>query len=273
MSDNGHNASSAGSTSPVQEGLLSTKLNRSWLIKMVIFTVVLAGFGSWGLYDAVYLYPKRGIAAAEYLEMVYLQKAQEAGRLNLASIEGDPKAALERVRTLPSKSEVDRAQEAWLGNLSLVSRLTPQFTTISDPAARLKERVDQFNNREKPEPLAAYDIPLQWIFCAVGYAGALLVLFNILLSSRKVYRYEPNSSTLHLPSGQKIEWQQLAEVDKRKWHKYFCTLVLSDGAPSAELDLLKFQNLEGWVLEMEAKRFPPEETAAESQGQPAQQTA
>jgi hypothetical protein len=270
MSDNGANPYAEASQQPA--GLEATTINRSWLTKMIIFTVVLAGFGSWGLYDAIYLYPKRGVAAAEYLEMVYLQQSEKAGKLSLASVPSEPQAALDRIRAMPpaSKSEVDKAQEAWLYNLSLVNRLSPEYTAIANPSARLKERTDQFNNREKPEPLAAYDIPLQWAFCAVGYIGALAVLSNIFLSSRKVYRYDPQSLTLHLPTGRTIEWSQLAEVDKRKWHKYFCALVPSDGSPTVELDLLKYQNLEGWVLEMEAKRFPPEvQTEQLAEQQPA----
>jgi hypothetical protein len=63
----------------------------------------------------------------------------------------------------------------------------------------------------------------------------------------------------------------LADVDKSKWHKYFCALVFTDGSAPVELDVLKYTGLEDWVLTLERIRFPERavvEEAVEPEAEP-----
>ncbi len=58
-----------------------TTVNRGWLIKMVIFLVVLVGFGIYGLVDAMIVYPARGYEDASYKKKVYLELCEDAGKV------------------------------------------------------------------------------------------------------------------------------------------------------------------------------------------------
>lgn len=64
----------------------TTRLGRSWLFKNTVFMLVLLGFGAWGLYDAAYLYPKRGAADASYKLKNYLEAARNASQLTPAAV-------------------------------------------------------------------------------------------------------------------------------------------------------------------------------------------
>ena len=75
------------------------------------------------------------------------------------------------------------------------------------------------------------------------------------------YRYDASTHTLTLPSGESFTAQQINELDKRKWDKFFVTIHL-EGGKTHKLDLLRYQPLEDWILEMEKlspNYEPPEE--------------
>jgi len=242
--------------------VLTSTINRSWLVKMVIFTVVLIGFGLWGLYDALVAYPNRGNAYAQYAKYRYLDAARTAGKINAAAEGGDPKARREALEAKMPRSDLEQAELDWLEALSRVGRLDASETKIESPNRTLDELAVQWRSQQSPPPLAAYDMPLQWSFVVVGFGLGLYVVMNIVKSGARKYRWEPAASALTLADGRRVTPEMLADVDKRKWHKYFCALVFLDGSPSAELDLLKYQGLEEWVLTMERVRFP--ERAAEA---------
>ncbi|MCU0688564.1 MAG: hypothetical protein MUE97_02320, partial [Phycisphaerales bacterium] len=102
---------------------------------------------------------------------------------------------------------------------------------------------------------AGWDIPFQWFITVVGFLGAIWVLFNIARTKAKVYRWDPATSRLTLPSGTSLVPADITEFDKRKWHKFFVTLVTTRG-DRHELDLYKYEPLEEWILAMEDIRFP-----------------
>lgn len=126
------------------------------------------------------------------------------------------------------------------------------------PAQVLKDLTDYWTAQKKtPSSLEFYDMPSQWFFVAVGYGGGIYIVFLLLSVGRRQYQYEPGAMRLVLPSGDSITPGDLKEVDKRRWHKFFVTLVLKNGR-SQTLDLLRYVPLEQWVLEMEKKAFPDE---------------
>ena len=94
--------------------------------------------------------------------------------------------------------------------------------------------------------------------------------FLFVRVSAKKYRWSPDTRTLTLPGGKTIAPAQIAEVDKRKWDKFFVTLRLNESSPEpreVKLDLLRFTPLEAWVLEMEKHApnyVPPAEEPAET---------
>lgn len=121
---------------------------------------------------------------------------------------------------------------------------------------------DFWATAKTPSPLAAYDLPLQWLFTVVGLLGTLYLLVLFAKVKATKYTFEPETHTLILPGGERIAAADLKEVDKRKWHKFYVTLETNDGR-SRTLDLYRYEPLEQWVLEMEKAKFPEQVREAE----------
>jgi hypothetical protein len=259
----------------------TTTLNRQWLVKMFIFMIVLIGFGCWGLLDAMVIYPARGHEDAGFKQKLYLEAAQAAGRLSDASIP-DPRArlgvlaarrdaleaAVGKAASLQAQAAGDSSQAqqaaAELRRLQpdLVGALDPARTTMAAPADDLKRLSDRWKTAVQPKPLAAYDLPLQWAFAAIGLIGGVYILLLVIVpASRTVFTWEPGPQRLTLPGGRSITPTDIIEFDKRKWDKFFVTLTLRDGS-HVKLDLLKHARLEEWVLEMERSATPGEAAPA-----------
>ncbi len=124
--------------------------------------------------------------------------------------------------------------------------------SLSTVRADLKEKWDR---TPQPTPLASFDLYVQWLFVVAGYGCALWVLLTIVKAAKKKYRWQPQTQTLTMPDGKAVTPGSLKDIDKRKWHKFFCTVELNDGSAYV-CDLLKYQPLEDWVLELERTAFP-----------------
>jgi len=245
--------------------MLTTKINNKWSMKMLIFIFFLDLLGVWGLVDATMMYPARGQASAEWSEREYLDAAQKSGVLLLASV-GNPvetHAALAAQENdlmqqaggqgtsmvaLRAKTKLKKLE--WLRALSVIGQLDPSHTHFDDAQARLDELTTAQANQNAPKPLAAFDIPMQWVFVALGFGGGGWLLSMLVLASRRKYRYDPETLTLTLPDGRTITPSDIAELDKSKWDKFLVTLRLKEGA-KVRLDLLRYAPLEEWVLDME----------------------
>lgn len=245
-----------------------TSINRGWLIKMVVIAVALLGLGVWGLYDALVAFPNRGANHAEFTEWQYLRAANEAGRL-LAADEADPAGALSRLSAERTRLRERLAQQTegsfafretamelakleWLTSLSRIGRVAPASTTFDNPRDRLDALTAEWQTRNPPKPLAAYDIPSQWVFVVCGFGGFGWIMFIIMRTRARVHRFKPALLELTLPTGRAFTPADIAEVDKRKWHKFFVTLRFKEGkGEPVTLDLLRYKPLEEWVLEME----------------------
>jgi len=240
-----------------------TSVNTKWLVKMIIFLVVLTGLGVWGLLDAIVFYPARGEASALWLKYQYLEAADQSGDLLQASVD-DPRAEMSRLRSRRdeltrqaegdslaarrARTQVKRLQ--WLEALSAIGALNPERATILQPRDELNTLSSELANATPPKPLAAWDIPMQWVFVVIGFGGALWLGWLMLRVMRTRYEYDPEQRSLALPTGRTITPDDLVELDKRKWDKFIVTLRLKEGAP-VRLDLLRYTPLEEWVLEME----------------------
>jgi hypothetical protein len=268
----------------------STTTNRGWMIKIVIFMVAMFGLGVWGLVDALVVFPDRGREHADYAEWKYLDASEKSGMLlqaavkepvkELARLRGQERALREEARAAEARGGMSRAQVElqaleWLTSLTRVGLATPARTDFADPRARLAELQASQSSKNPPKPLAAYDIPMQWVF-VVGGLGMGIYLATLLLRVRgTVYKWEPSTMALTLPDGRTFTPEQIKEVDKRKWDKFFVFLKPKDGSADVKLDLLRFKHLEDWILEFEKKTEgyePPAEEPAEpaSEGSPQQ---
>ncbi len=271
---------------PDTDAQQKSTMNRPWMLKMLIFIVVLIGFGTWGLYDAAIKYPASGERYAEWAEWQYLLKAREADGeefgffLNNASVP-NPREELEHLsdsetarknleaaenpdstRRLRAVAEIQRRK--WLEGLRLVGQMTPERTTIENPRARLEELTTAWGTRPQPTALHGYDIPMQWGIMVVCYAGALYLLVLFVRVAGRTYRWDPAEQRLTLPGGSSIVPDDLAEIDKRKWDKFIVFLNIKDGheklgGQEVRVDTYRHAKVEGWILEMERTRFPPEE--------------
>lgn len=254
-----------------------TSLHRRWVLKMALITLAGILVGFWGLYDAKIKYPERGARHAEYMEWQYLQAERDAAGLSLAG-EADPEAALAQLGARSpayfTNNPADEAKLGWLRSLKTIGRLEPAHTTYggerSSPADRLRELTEKWNTSSAPKALAAFDLPLQWGFCIGGFllAGAMVALFAKVAS--KTYRWDPQAKALTLPGGAALAPEDIADIDKRKWHKFMVTIRVAAGHGSLggkdiKLDLYRYTPLEEWVLELERIRFPDRaETATEA---------
>ncbi len=273
--------------------LQTTTLRPGWRMKMVVIIVVLTAFGFWGLYDATVAYPKRGERVARLMEYRYLVKAA-GGETNPRSIPArtvsieDPSATLEQLRrrerdgTLGDGLDANRLQ--WLRALSVIGRLDPAETTYvddggsRDPDTRLQELAQEWANATgQPKLLHAYDIFFQWVIFFVCIAFALWCVILLVRTARVRYSYDPETKTLVLPNGAKIAPGDLKEVDKRRWHKFYVTLVIRDDHPTLggrriDLDLYRRSPIEDWVLEMEKEAFGEEEQQTQEEPSSAEGT-
>ncbi len=274
-------------------------LNRPWVLKMLIFIVVVLGFGSWGYYDAAVAYPARGEKFAEWAEWQYLQAGAGADReefgwfLSNASVT-DPVADLEYLRgeeeharnreaaTNPDSRSYRRAnallaRQVWLEGLRLVGQLKPERTTIDNPRQRLEDLTTQWSSATQPKPLSGFDIPMQWGIMVVCYAVGVYLIVLFLRVAVKKYTWNPGEQRLTLPGGASIVPADLEEVDKRKWDKFIVFLKVREGhetlgGQEIRIDTYRHANVEGWILEMERTQFPSEEEAepdADAPGAPA----
>jgi hypothetical protein len=259
-----------------------TTISRNWLAKMTLFIAAFIGLGIWGLVDAVWVYPARGERYAEFMQFQYLAAQNDAGQLLRSSIE-DPRAEYERLQqeadelrdelaaSAPEsvarrRVEAELDKLAWLRSLAVISQLEPERTRIEAPTERLETLEAEWATREQPKGLSALDIPTQWLFVVIGFGGGLWMLLVVLRVLKTKFRYDEAEHRLVLPGGESFTPSEIQEVDKRKWDKFFVTIKLEDGS-SHKLDLLRYQPLEQWVLEMEKlspNYEPPEEDEAEA---------
>jgi hypothetical protein len=274
-----------------------TRVSKRWMRKMVIFFIVCFGLGSWGLLDAVKVYPDRGRMYAKFMLSDYLKAADETGLIGIPRRVNVPDPASEYA-SLQGRSEQLNPLEVlrlrWLDSLrpiygTTLDRLTEQnqrmaerpederedtVTVFRDPAATYAEISSEISGRSVPKPLTQTDIAVQWLICAAGYIGAGLILMRITQTKATVYRYEPADHKLILPKGKSITPDEIETVDKSKWHKFFVALDLKDGG-SHKFDLLRFEPLEDWILEMEEAdprlRAARDEAAAEEEAAAAEQ--
>lgn len=267
--------------------LATTKVNRGWMLKMLVVLAVGLVLGAWGLLDATLWYPARGREDASYKHKRYLELSQQNGTL-LNSGFADPRAALadlekregeltkaaERAATLEASNSgkaevvalfpqlVSYAALQWLSAESLVGGLTPERTNPKEPGTLLRELQEKWKKTDPPKALAKHDLPLQWLIAACGFALAGWMLLVVMRAAGVKYRFDEATHTLHLPDGKTIAPGDIKEFDKRKWDKFFLTLHLRDGS-AHKLDLLRNAGLEEWCLAMEKIAFPEQAGAGE----------
>jgi hypothetical protein len=263
---------------------------RRWVLKMVVFIVVLIGFGGWALYDATVLYPSRQRDVISFREYNYLQLLRDAGgvRLDSAGVD-DPAAELRRLEALRrdtgSLGPIDNARYEWLSALAILNELDgPRHTAIPRPGVpdartRLAELARRWTlasgeQRKSPKPLTRWDIPSQWLILAVCWAVAAWMIVLLIRTAAQRYTWDPVQKRLTLPDGSSLTPADLDDVDKRKWDKFLVFLKVKPGherlgGREVRLDLYRHDRLESWVLEMERLAFPDRaEKPAEAEQKP-----
>lgn len=272
MNDTNNVATQASDDQQSGAGLKKTSIARGWKIKFGIFALVGFVLFAWGLYDGVYLYPKRGESHARFMMMRYLEALDTVGGLSAreASVP-DPAETLAELSETPRENlqAVEEARYVWLTSLSRVRSLDDLAyddlstqpppsdasvnyltTAIRNPGETLRELDTMLGTAEPPNELAFYDIPSQYVIAGAGLAVFLLVVWRFIVAKGTTFTFDPVSHHLRGP-GVDTTPGAVAELDKSRWHKYFVTLIYKDGGKSGELDLYRFHPLEAWVLEIE----------------------
>jgi hypothetical protein len=267
--------------------LMRTSLSRRWVIKMSLVTAGLVAFGTWGLWDALVKYPQRGQRHADHCRLEYLRSADASGQISRHSLTvADPAMEMsrlqERRRTpgAPALTDLEQSRLTWLTALSRIGRLREAETAFAgpdapDPRDQLAELERRTAGRATPKPLSTYDIPAQWAFVGIGYGGGLAMIALFLSVARRTYEWDPVEQRLVLPGGESLVPADLAEVDKRKWDKFYVFLVVGPrharlGGKAVRLDLYRHVPLEDWVMTMERTAFPepPDDADASPAGAP-----
>jgi hypothetical protein len=263
-----------------------TTINRKWSIKLLIITAVSAFMAAFFWYDGTIRYPERGALAAEYFEFQYLQSfdKERGGIASMSSVD-DPVARLqqleEKQRSSGTLDATDQAMVTWLTNLKIIDRLTAEATAIprtnhrdgqrvESAAQRFEELTRTWTQKSAPTPLSTFDIPSQWGGMAVCIVVTLWVGLSWARGSARSYRWDRAAARLTLPGGHALVPADIAEVDKRKWDKLYVSLKIKPGhaalgGRNVEFDLLRYEPLEAWILEMERQAFPPEPAAAKAE--------
>ncbi len=240
----------------------STSLDRRWAFRIGLMTLGLLVFSLWGFFDATVAYPNRGKKVAESDLRELIRTASDQGKIDQVSTPEpveELKRLTEREREQGGLKPLEQAKQRWLEALSRVGQLTPDHTVIanvSEKKAQLEEAAAKETGQETPSRLTFWDIPAQWgIMVVCGVLGLWLAGLIARVASVK-YRWDGTTKTLFLPGGDSIRPSDIAEFDKRKWHKFLIELRIRPehatlGGKTVKLDLFRYAKLEGWVLEME----------------------
>ncbi len=237
-----------------------TTLAKPWLSRMIILLVVLIGFGTWALYDAVIKYPAKGREVAQGFELEYLKQAKSSGRLFDASVP-DPRGRLAELRQkdLLELSGFDRKQKEWLESLAIpgLGMLDADHTVFRDAQQRLDDLSEKFKTRPNMAKLSTYDILMQWIILVICWGLALVIFLWMLLVASKKYRWDEQALVLILPNGTEIKPGDLDPDDPAnltKWHKFIIFLNPASGSSLGrkpiKLDLFRYEPLEAWVIKL-----------------------
>lgn len=282
MTDAPNNASSpAPGSSPVQ-GVLRSVVSQKWSLRMMLIGVVLIGFGAWGLVDALYAYPKRGAQASEWYEFQYLDQYQAVrGSLDGRASVTDFEAAQTELKKRLESNQLDNADRAlaqWLDSLALIGQREAARATaiprtdfrgdeVIDASARLNDLKKRWTSSgngapaRSPSPLSAFDIPVQWVITFAGFGIGSYMIFLITRVRARVFTFDTGTQRLTLPNGKSFVPSDIEDVDKRRWHKLYVDIKIKPGhgelgGKVVDLDLLRYEPVEEWVLAMERAAFP-----------------
>lgn len=253
-----------------------SKLSFRFLRKMALLFLAAVGLGTWGLVDAIWIYPARGIESAEYLEREYLKRGAELGVASLVddTSVSDPEAEIADLRSrfdeLSQQAQQNNqaalfqlARLRWLEQLQIVGRDRPEYTQIESPRERLTTLDEKWTAKSPPSPLSRFDLLFQWIITGVGYGGAVIFVAFLLKQRGKVYRFDPEQKVLTLPGGLAFGPTHIDEFDKRKWRSFILFVKLSEDHPTAggreiRIDLYRHDPVEEWLKAMFWAQNPDE---------------
>jgi len=280
-------------TEPTPTNTIASHVSRKWMLRIVLIALVLIGFGFWGLYDAKIAYPRRGERASEWLEHQYLdQYGRVRGGLDSRASIDDVTGEIARLRNKQEQvgplDAAEAAALAWLESLAIVGRTEAASATkiprtdfrgdqVTDARARLDELNKKFTSAQgqaqAPTPLASWDIPVQWLITVLGFGIGAYMLVLVMRVKGRTFTYAPDEKRLTLPGGASFVPSDIEDVDKRLWHKYYVEIRIKPGhaqlgGKNVKLDLMRYEPVEEWVLEMERAAFPDRAETAKPEPTP-----
>ena len=269
----------------------TTSIRPMWLGKVVVGLIVCFGFAVWSAYDAIWLYPSKQRDYIEHTELQYLGALRaEGARAFTASNASvpDPAATRRALRDMRSEGRspttVEGARLEWLNAIAILHSLDAltrenqeaqpvdptsgaphkrTLTLYNNPEARFRELDTARQAVGNVSGLAAYDIPLQYLFLVVSSGLSIWLVILLARVVPKKYRFDPATLTLTTPEGKSIVPNQIIDVDRRKWDKFLLFIRLEGENEERRFDLYRHIPLEDWLLAMEKAsphvEAPPEE--------------
>ncbi len=270
----------------VHESCARAPLNPRWVLKLSVIALVVFAVGMWALWDATTVYPARGERYADWAQWQYLVQAKKADSedfgvfMRQASVP-NPAAELGALQERQAQNQADAAnpsspgtlrgsmkiaRQNWLEALEVIGRLDSEHTTIASPQQRLDELNARWQTAKAiPKPLHTLDLMVQWLIMGVCLLVTLIMIVHMLRVRGRRYAWDASTMTLTLPEGASITPDDLEEVDKRKWDKFIVFLRIRPGHPrlggqEVKVDTYQHRRIEDWVLAMEERAFPPQES-------------
>lgn len=248
-------------------GTARTSLDKRWVVRMLLITIVLWAFGGWAFYDAAVKYPAKARDGADGLKLAYLEEVAKSPGLFDAPV-ADPVGDLAELskRDTLDLSSTDAAKLEWLKALATpgLGMLDAEHTKVSDPQAELTRLREVRDTRGFPPMLSPYDILVQWGICVICWSIGLIMIVHFVRVRSKAYRWDGATKTLTLPGGKSIAPDDLDPqdpVDLSKWKKFVVSLRPRAGhaefSGPIKLDVFRYEPLEDWLKAM-AKSVDPD---------------
>ena len=95
----------------------------------------------------------------------------------------------------------------------------------------------------------------------VSLVTGFWIVSVMVRSKGKVFQWDRAARRVTLPTGESFVPEDIEEIDKRRWDKLYVTFKFRKehpqlGGKSIEFDLLRYEPLEAWLIDMEKTAFP-----------------
>lgn len=195
------------------------RVRKGWLVRMSIGGIAFLGFAGWCLYDGLYRYP----AIEENFQAFHSQLSRTEIHHLMTNMKssGDTGRIEKTVDSTEYALEVSREE----GTPQLV------FINVADDKT-YKVHAHETETEGGDPPLyvkSEWDIRTQYIMFAICLVIGGGVTIRVITAARRRLTADENAITV---GGRTVEYNQIREIDKRKWHRKSIATIVYEQAGS-----------------------------------------